>query len=211
MSDEEREKEMTVGRVVFGSSKPKTFWGITDTHMALPENFYNENFKKPIKKSKEPRPDPTTTERSSTNGQERGEKTYAKMAHLGHYSRIFGDMEPTDDVVIPCTTDQQNQEVLQKIAENIKNIPEETMDAWKKQWDLPPEIDSPSYYKVGTREAIDYMRDQGILTEYAIGNVMKYIMRFRHKGSPVEDLNKAIRYIQILIEEVNNETDSSSG
>ena len=78
-------------------------------------------------------------------------------------------------------------------------------------FELPEEIGSPSYYTVGTREAIDYMRDQGILTEYAIGNVIKYIMRFRHKGTPIDDLNKAIRYIQILIEEVEDEKSTSGG
>ena len=71
--------------------------------------------------------------------------------------------------------------------------------------DLPPEVDSPSYYSMGGRELIDYMRDQGILEAWALGNAQKYLLRYKLKGSPVTDLQKAIKCIQILIEEVEDE------
>ena len=36
---------------------------------------------------------------------------------------------------------------------------------------------------------------------YAQGNVVKYVSRYRHKGTPVQDLLKARWYLNKLIEE----------
>lgn len=59
----------------------------------------------------------------------------------------------------------------------------------------------PSHY-VGAIETIDFIRDK--LTplgfeQYCIGNVMKYISRYRKKGG-LEDLRKAVVYLHWAIE-----------
>jgi len=52
----------------------------------------------------------------------------------------------------------------------------------------------PSYYRRGTIEPWDYIRDQGL--NYHLGNAVKYISRAGHKDSAVSDLKKAIHYLE---------------
>ena len=52
----------------------------------------------------------------------------------------------------------------------------------------------PSYYKRGTIEVWDYIRDQGL--NYHLGNAVKYISRAGHKDSKIQDLQKAIHYLE---------------
>lgn len=63
-------------------------------------------------------------------------------------------------------------------------------------------VNHPSHYTSGDIEVIDYIRDK--LTEeefagYCIGNVIKYISRWRLKGG-IEDLRKADVYLGWAIE-----------
>lgn len=63
-------------------------------------------------------------------------------------------------------------------------------------------INHPSHYNTGKVEVIDYIIDK--LTKeqfegYIIGNVLKYVSRYRHKGG-FEDLKKANWYLTKLIE-----------
>ena len=69
---------------------------------------------------------------------------------------------------------------------------------------MPNAIESPSHYTHGEREAIDYMRDIGVLEQYCVGNIFKYLYRYKHKANPTEDLLKAREYIDILVKELNN-------
>lgn len=52
----------------------------------------------------------------------------------------------------------------------------------------------PSYYKRGNIQVWDFIRDQGL--NFHLGNAIKYICRAGYKGSRVEDLKKAIHYLQ---------------
>ena len=52
---------------------------------------------------------------------------------------------------------------------------------------------SPIYYRRGSIEVWDFIRDQGL--SYHLGNAVKYICRAGHKGSKAEDLEKAIHYL----------------
>jgi len=68
-------------------------------------------------------------------------------------------------------------------------------------------VKSPKHYTHGRIEVIDYIRDK--LTEdefvgYCIGNVMKYVSRYRHKGG-VEDLQKADVYLNWAIESMKED------
>lgn len=63
-------------------------------------------------------------------------------------------------------------------------------------------VHNPSHYTNGEIEVIDYIRDKLSPVEfigYCIGNVLKYISRWKFKGG-VEDLEKAAVYLDWAIE-----------
>lgn len=67
-------------------------------------------------------------------------------------------------------------------------------------------VNSPSHYGSGKIECIDYIED--FLTKeefigYLRGNIAKYMHRWRRKGKPVEDLEKARVYLGWLIDVVS--------
>ena len=57
-----------------------------------------------------------------------------------------------------------------------------------------------SHYKTNKLEPFDVIDDMGDLESFCRGNAIKYLMRYKHKGSPVQDLEKAKVYIDKLIE-----------
>lgn len=68
-------------------------------------------------------------------------------------------------------------------------------------------VNHPSHYTTGTIEVIDYIRDKlnpRDFTSYCIGNVMKYISRWREKDG-VQDLKKANVYLGWAIESAEKE------
>ena len=64
----------------------------------------------------------------------------------------------------------------------------------------------PSYYRRGNVEVWDFIRDQGL--SYHLGNAVKYICRAGYKDSAIEDLTKAIHYLQNELEHVITEQPS---
>ena len=56
----------------------------------------------------------------------------------------------------------------------------------------------PKYYQRGAIEVWDFIRDQGL--NYHLGNVIKYICRAGYKDNDIQDLEKAIHYLQNEIE-----------
>ena len=54
----------------------------------------------------------------------------------------------------------------------------------------------PTYYRRGTIEVWDFIRDQGL--NYHRGNAIKYICRagYKNVSTEVEDLKKAIHYLE---------------
>jgi len=65
----------------------------------------------------------------------------------------------------------------------------------------------PSYYKRGGIQVWDFIRDQGL--NFHLGNAIKYICRAGYKESKVEDLKKAIHYLQNELESVQLEQPSA--
>lgn len=62
-------------------------------------------------------------------------------------------------------------------------------------------INHPSHYTQGKYEVIDYIEDKLSKEElqgYCVGNVLKYVSRFKHKNG-LEDLKKAEWYLNRLI------------
>lgn len=54
-------------------------------------------------------------------------------------------------------------------------------------------VNHPSHYIVGGIETIDFIEAKGL--NYNLGNVVKYMTRADHKGNKVEDLKKALWYL----------------
>lgn len=55
-------------------------------------------------------------------------------------------------------------------------------------------VNHPPHYKGNTLESIDVIEDFGL--GFHLGNAVKYILRAGKKGDKVEDLKKAIWYLQ---------------
>ncbi len=56
------------------------------------------------------------------------------------------------------------------------------------------EIDAPPHYRQGTLEVIDAIEGMGLGDDYHLGNVVKYIARWKYKGG-LKDLHKAAWYL----------------
>lgn len=75
----------------------------------------------------------------------------------------------------------------------------------EKEEDKSNTVNSPSHYTDGEIEVIDYIEDKGL--GFCLGNAVKYISRAGKKdqSKEVEDLQKAIWYIQRRIEQIRKE------
>ena len=60
-------------------------------------------------------------------------------------------------------------------------------------------VDHPKHYNIGELEAITVIEDQGLGEAFCTANVIKYIMRYKYKGTPLEDLKKIKWYTERLI------------
>tara|TARA_R100000773_G_C4153394_1_gene74403 strand:+ start:311 stop:547 length:237 start_codon:yes stop_codon:yes gene_type:complete len=70
-------------------------------------------------------------------------------------------------------------------------------------------VNKPPHYNKYGIECIDAIKASMSHLEfcgYLKGNIEKYIWRYRYKGKPSEDLKKSMWYLNMLIEEVSNET-----
>lgn len=67
---------------------------------------------------------------------------------------------------------------------------------------LSERVDHPPHYNQGKFEAIDVIQDWGL--DFAEGNVVKYIVRSRHKEDRLEDLKKARWYLDYLIKSLED-------
>jgi len=68
--------------------------------------------------------------------------------------------------------------------------------------DLMEAVTRPKHYNTGDIEcimAISASMSQEEFAGYLKGNVLKYLWRYKYKGKPVEDLRKAMWYLEKLI------------
>jgi len=63
--------------------------------------------------------------------------------------------------------------------------------------ELRKQVGGDHYSKLAI-QPVEYINANGL--SYLQGNVVKYISRYNHKGKPLEDLQKARHYIDMLIE-----------
>ena len=52
----------------------------------------------------------------------------------------------------------------------------------------------PAYYQRGSTDVWDFIREQGL--NFHLGNAIKYICRAGYKDSKIQDLEKAIHYLE---------------
>ena len=64
-------------------------------------------------------------------------------------------------------------------------------DEWEEKEDL---IHNPKHYTYSKHEPIDVIKAWNL--DFDLGNVIKYIARCEHKGDKLQDLNKALEYLQ---------------
>ena len=64
--------------------------------------------------------------------------------------------------------------------------------------DVPDPVNSPPHYTNGGIETIDFIEAKDL--NYRLGNVIKYVSRAEKKGEPLQDLKKALWYLQRDIE-----------
>ena len=60
----------------------------------------------------------------------------------------------------------------------------------------------PSYYRRGSSDVWDFIREQGL--NFHLGNAIKYICRAGYKDSKLQDLEKAIHYLENELEHEEN-------
>lgn len=59
-------------------------------------------------------------------------------------------------------------------------------------------VDHPKHYNTGAIEVIDAIEDWNL--GFHLGNVVKYVARADHKGTKLQDLQKAKWYLERYIE-----------
>ena len=88
--------------------------------------------------------------------------------------------------------------------QDVENLPynHETDHIRNVSKQLNDNVNSPSHYNSGSVEcieAIEAMLSPEEFVGYLRGNSLKYRWRFRYKGKPIEDLNKANWYEERLL------------
>lgn len=67
-------------------------------------------------------------------------------------------------------------------------------------------VNHPSHYTYGTIECIDFLDSCGYGDDYCIAAAIKYLCRYKHKTNPIEDLKKAVWYINHAIDKYTDGT-----
>jgi hypothetical protein len=65
-------------------------------------------------------------------------------------------------------------------------------------------VNHPPHYKTGGIETIDFIEAKTL--NYHLGNVVKYVSRASHKGNYIQDLEKAMWYLEREINKAKNES-----
>ena len=63
-------------------------------------------------------------------------------------------------------------------------------------------VNHPQHYNAGKTEVIDIIDGLGYTEGFCVGNIIKYVSRYKHKNG-VQDLEKAKWYIDYLIKKEN--------
>lgn len=69
-------------------------------------------------------------------------------------------------------------------------------------------VNHPSHYTQGKLEVVEIIEDQKLC--YHLGNVVKYVLRSPYKGRQLEDLRKAVWYLNRKIELLEKQRNEKS-
>ena len=61
-------------------------------------------------------------------------------------------------------------------------------------------VDEPPAHYGGGIEPVKYIQSHSM--DFLQGNVIKYVTRYKRKGQPLEDLNKARLYLDLMLNEL---------
>jgi hypothetical protein len=95
-----------------------------------------------------------------------------------------------------------NYDYIPNVEEMTKAL--EKLTKAKQVADSVQSVDHPPHYNFGEIEAIEVIEDQGLGEAFCAANVIKYIMRYKHKGTPLKDLQKIKWYTERLINYYEN-------
>ena len=90
-------------------------------------------------------------------------------------------------------------QVLKRISEAL-NIDYKELNIEEDKKEM---VDHPKHYNMGKYEAIDVIEDWKL--NFNLGNAVKYISRAGHKDNIVQDLKKAMWYLQREIKNLERE------
>lgn len=65
--------------------------------------------------------------------------------------------------------------------------------------EIDKNVNNPTHYNIGSIETIEYLESLGISEDFALGNGLKYLSRYKFKNAPLQDLKKAKWYIDYLV------------
>lgn len=84
----------------------------------------------------------------------------------------------------------------------VRILPKDVLKA-KGEFDV---VERPRHYNASKFEVFDVLQEwaRAGMISYSISNVIKYCSRYKLKGKPLEDLKKALWYLQREIEEYEN-------
>ena len=100
--------------------------------------------------------------------------------------------------------DKELEEKAQQRVQETKDI----LEAITKQAE-PDTVNSPEHYNMLDVEAINLIEMSMTKEEflgYLKGNVLKYIIRYKHKGNASEDLDKGKWYLDRLRNKINEQS-----
>ena len=92
-----------------------------------------------------------------------------------------------------------SMQVLKRISEAL-NIDYKELDIKEDKKEM---INHPSHYNMGKYEAIDVIEDWNL--GFNLGNTVKYISRAGHKDNILQDLKKALWYLDREIKRIEKE------
>ena len=88
--------------------------------------------------------------------------------------------------------DLENAATMQRMIEDAKNISSSSKGLFKQ----PDNVNHPPHYKIGGIETIDFIEAKGLDNNYHLANAVKYISRAPYKNNYLEDVKKAVWYLQ---------------
>lgn len=107
-----------------------------------------------------------------------------KEYELLHDGRVFDYVEIVNDANFKCEYEPYLFEVVGKIEKPL-------LELFKNKKEM---INHPKHYNMGNIEVVDVIEDWNL--GFCLGNAIKYIGRADHQGNKMQDLKKALWFLE---------------